>query len=139
MTTNVFFSVVFRHLNPLKTEPERITKALKRWLMILIMKVLNLSKKDFGKIEKKNNICINVFCYENRLAYPVYLSDQEFEIVWIHYWLMMKISHIMSTSKTLTDLCAIKQSVKINTFVDIVDNVLVVIEFWQCIKKFVWK
>ena len=85
MTTNVFFSVVFRHLNPLKTEPERITKALKRWLMILIMKVLNLSKKDFGKIEKKNNICINVFCYENRLAYPVYLSDQEFEIVWIHY------------------------------------------------------
>ena len=44
-----------------------------------------VSKKDFGKIEKKNNICINVFCYENRLAYPVYLSDQEFEIVWIHY------------------------------------------------------
>ena len=42
----------------------------------------------------------------------------------------MKISHIMSTSKTLTDLCAIKQSVKIkNTFVDIVDNILVVIEF----------
>ena len=24
-------------------------------------------EKDFSKIEKKNNICINVFCYENKL------------------------------------------------------------------------
>ena len=30
-----------RHLNPLKTHPERITKADKKWLLILIMKVLN--------------------------------------------------------------------------------------------------
>ena len=43
----------------------------------------------------------------------------------------MKMSHIMSTSKTLKDLCAIKQSVKIkkNAFVDIVYNVLVVNKF----------
>ena len=32
-----------------------------------------VSKKDFGRIEKKNNICINVFCYENCLAYPIYI------------------------------------------------------------------
>ena len=52
----------------------------------------------------------------------------------------MKISHIMSISKTLTYLFAIKQSVKIkNTFVDIVYNVLVAKRFWQSIKKFVWK
>ena len=38
-----------------------------------------VSKKDFGKIEKKNNFCINVFCYENNLVYPVYVSDQKFE------------------------------------------------------------
>ena len=31
------------------------------------------SKKDFGKIEKKNNICINVFCYETKLVYLVYV------------------------------------------------------------------
>ena len=31
-----------RHLNLLKTHPERITKAGKKWLMILIMKVLNI-------------------------------------------------------------------------------------------------
>ena len=30
---------------------------------------------DFGKIEKKNNTCINVVCYENNLIYPVYVSN----------------------------------------------------------------
>ena len=38
-----------------------------------------VSKKDFGKIEKKNNICINVFCYGNNLVYPVYISKEKFE------------------------------------------------------------
>ena len=36
------------------------------------------SEKDFNKIEKKNNICINVFCYENNLVYPVYVSNEKF-------------------------------------------------------------
>ena len=26
----------------------------------------------------KNKICINVFCYDNKLTHPVYLSDQKF-------------------------------------------------------------
>ena len=30
-----------------------------------------VSKKDFSKIEKKNSICINLFCYENNSVYPV--------------------------------------------------------------------
>ena len=38
-----------------------------------------VQKKDFNKIEVKNNICINVFGYENRLAFPIYVSDQKFE------------------------------------------------------------
>ena len=44
--------------------------------MILIMKVLNFL---IGKIEKKNNICINMFCYENNLVYPIHISDEKFE------------------------------------------------------------
>ena len=28
-----------------------------------------VGEKKFSKIETKNNICINVFCYENRLAF----------------------------------------------------------------------
>ena len=39
-----------------------------------------VSKKDFGKIEKKNNICINVFSYENGLTYPVHITNEKFEI-----------------------------------------------------------
>ena len=38
-----------------------------------------VSEKDFRKIKKKNNICINVFCYENNLAYPLYVSAEIFE------------------------------------------------------------
>ena len=60
--------------------------------------------KDFSKIEKKNYISINVLCYENGLAYPAHIPNKKLlKIVWIYYWLVMKISHIMSTSKTLTD------------------------------------
>ena len=38
-----------------------------------------MQEKDFSKIEKKNNICINVFCYEDGLIFPIYVSDQKFE------------------------------------------------------------
>ena len=37
-----------------------------------------ISKKDYCKIEEQNKTCINVFCYENEVVYPVYLSDQKF-------------------------------------------------------------
>ena len=38
-----------------------------------------VSKRDYSKIEKKNNICINVFCYENILTFQFYVSDQKFK------------------------------------------------------------
>ena len=38
-----------------------------------------MQEKDFSKIEVKNNICINVFGYENKLVFPIYVSDQKFE------------------------------------------------------------
>ena len=37
-----------------------------------------VSRKDYYKIEVQNKICINVFCYENKVVYPVHLSDQKF-------------------------------------------------------------
>ena len=36
-----------------------------------------VSKRDYCKIKQKNNICINIFCYEHELIYPVYVSDQK--------------------------------------------------------------
>ena len=38
-----------------------------------------VSREAFGKIEKKNNICINVFCYENNLVYSVHISNEKFK------------------------------------------------------------
>ena len=36
-----------------------------------------ISKKDYCKIKKQNNICINVFFYENRIIYPpTYLAKK---------------------------------------------------------------
>ena len=34
-------------------------------------------KKDYSRIKKKNDICINVFCYEYDLVYPVHISDNK--------------------------------------------------------------
>ena len=36
-------------------------------------------KKNYQKIQQKNNICINVFSYEYGVTYPVHLSKQKFE------------------------------------------------------------
>ena len=38
-----------------------------------------VSEKDYSKIEQKNNICINIFCYQTNLGYPIDVSDQKFE------------------------------------------------------------
>ena len=38
-----------------------------------------MQEKDFSKIEVQNNICINVFGYENELVYPIFISKQKFE------------------------------------------------------------
>ena len=37
-----------------------------------------VSNRDYCTIEVQNKICINVLCYENKVVYPVYLSDQKF-------------------------------------------------------------
>ena len=42
-----------------------------------------VQEKDFSKIEVKNNICINVFGYENELVFPIHVSDQKFEDQWV--------------------------------------------------------
>ena len=38
-----------------------------------------VQEKNFSKTEVKNNICTNVFGYENELVFPIYVSDQKFE------------------------------------------------------------
>ena len=38
-----------------------------------------MQEKDFDKTEMMNNVCINVFVYENKLVLPIYVSDQNFK------------------------------------------------------------
>ena len=50
--------------------------------MILIIKALKgiqVSKKNYSEIEQKNNIYINVYCYEYGLTHPVHISDKKFK------------------------------------------------------------
>ena len=69
-----------RHLNQNGVKLHRITRKDRE-----IVKKLNysgvdfpVSKKDYCKFEILNKICINVFSYENKVVYPVYLSNQGF-------------------------------------------------------------
>ena len=41
--------------------------------------ILTMMELDFSKLEIKNNTCINVFCYENKLVFPIQVSNQIFE------------------------------------------------------------
>ena len=60
-----------RHINPLKEHPERITKIDKKIACSLNYDEIKfpVEEKDFKKIEVQNNICINVFGYENQLVF----------------------------------------------------------------------
>ena len=70
-----------RLINLVKIHPERITQNDKKLANDLDYDRVGdpVQEKDFNKIEKENNICINVFCYENKATFSIYVSDQKFE------------------------------------------------------------
>ena len=70
-----------RHINPSKEHPERILRNDKKVIEKHDYDGIEfpVQKKDFNKIEVKNNICVNMFVYQNELVFPIYVSDQEFE------------------------------------------------------------
>ena len=73
-----------RHINPVKLHPERITQNDKKLANNLNDDEIEffVREKYLSKIEKKNNICINGYCYENKLTCAIYVSDQKFENSW---------------------------------------------------------
>ena len=70
-----------RHFNPSKDHPETINKTDKKIAEKLDYDgiAFPVQEKYFNKIEVKNKIFINVFDYGNKLAFPIYVSDQKFE------------------------------------------------------------
>ena len=72
---NVFYGIMLAILMLQKS----IQKELKKLIRKLLKNSIMIEEKGFNKIEVKNNICINVFGYENGLVFPIYVSDQKFE------------------------------------------------------------
>ena len=72
---------VFTHINPVRIYPERITKKNKQLVNDLDYDWLNFlcEKKILVRLQKKNNICINVFCYKNKLVFPIYILNKKFD------------------------------------------------------------
>ena len=70
-----------RHINPVKEHPGRIKKTDRRIASNLNYERIEfpVQEKDFKKIKVQNNICINVFCYENELVFPIYVSTKKFK------------------------------------------------------------
>ena len=94
-----------------------------------------VSKRDYCKTERKNNICINVFCYENILTFPVYVSDQKFKKC-LDLSLMsnenkLHFVYVKNFNRFIPN--KIKNKIT-NIFANVV-YVLVVKEFWQNTRK----
>ena len=117
-----------KHINAIKIHPERIRQSNKELANDLNYDGAEfpVQEKDFSKIKEKNSICINVFCYENKLTFPIYILAQKFENSIDLLLVTGETSHIMCTSKILTDLCFTKGRIKTkNTFEKVVCSVSV--------------
>ena len=70
-----------RQLNPQTEHPERIKKEDKKRVNELNYDGIDfpLSQKHYNKVEKHNNIRINVFGYEKRQPFPIHISKETFE------------------------------------------------------------
>ena len=70
-----------RHLNPQDKYPQRIKKSDRKYVDKLNYKGIEfpVTTKQYNKIEKLNEININVFGYEDKQPYPIYLSKKKYE------------------------------------------------------------
>ena len=70
-----------RHLNPQEKNPQRINKVDKEMINELNYDgiVFPISQKHYNKVEKQNNIRINVFGYEKGQPFPIHVSKETFE------------------------------------------------------------
>ena len=70
-----------RHLNPQDKHPERIKKVDKQFIENLDYSGIEfpVTTKQYNKIEKQNEININVFGYEDKQPYAIYVSKEKYE------------------------------------------------------------
>ena len=75
-----------RHLNPQIKDPQRIKKCDNVFIKDKIVNYdgieFPVAVKDYNKIEKMNSICINVFAYEEKRIFPLYISKDRLKTIW---------------------------------------------------------
>ena len=69
-----------RHLNPQNKNPQRINKIDKNLIKQLDYSNIEfpVTVKQINKIEKQNNIRINLFGYEEKQKFPLYISQEKY-------------------------------------------------------------
>lgn len=67
-------------LNPMKRNPDRITKADKAYVNQLNCDGIGfpVTVNQYNKIEKQNSINVNVFGYEKTQKYPICISKEQY-------------------------------------------------------------
>ena len=70
-----------RRLNPQDKNPQRIKKSDKEYINKLDYSGIEfpVTIKQYNKIEKQNDININVFGYENKNPYPIFVSKEKYD------------------------------------------------------------
>ena len=70
-----------RHLNQQDKDPQRIKKSDQQYIQKLDYKGIEfpVGIQQVNKIEKRNRININVFGYEDKQPYPIFISKEKFE------------------------------------------------------------
>ena len=70
-----------RYLNPQDKNPQRIKKSDKEFIKKLDYSGIEfpVATKQYNKIENQNEININVFGYENKQPYPIFVSKEKYE------------------------------------------------------------
>ena len=70
-----------RHSNPQNKDPQRIKKTDKQFIEKLDYSSIEfpVTVKQINKIEKQNNICINLFGYEEKQKFPIYISKEKYQ------------------------------------------------------------
>ena len=77
-----------RHLNPQNKNPQRIKKIDKNLIKQLDYSNIEfpVTVKQINKIEKQNDIRINLFGYEEKQKFPIYISHKKnIKIIWNFY------------------------------------------------------
>ena len=70
-----------RYLNPQLKDPQRIKKDDRQYIKNLNYQGIKfpVNINQYNKVERQNNIRINVFGYENKQPYPIYVSKEKFK------------------------------------------------------------